>query len=697
MVIANDKLFRLILKTDLNKHKVDWYRQKLGIEGDADTDKKTSSSEARMISRGPFIATFKHESLTFVNSLETAARPFISRKRKKRKKKSSQCNIAGELTSLKMSVKTEPQRKLNSLDPEDSRKNNGIDKELESNSPKRKKVEDKTGMIIVAEIDHDEISAVSVSPTSEDAPNNAQLNPATVLQRVDGSLNLNVNQRKKTSRRDRNRSSRKSSKSKRKKRLRSIKSVGDNVSCAGSEHSCESSCSRSLFSNETRSTGTSMSNSHEHSKGEHQRSPSNEGEDVDIREILQENSKMNGHSFSFMPPHSDVQDPYYYHGPGMPMGAPPAQMMYPYPPSSHYNAMQWQHGYPYSYHHPYYHSNADNIEYEECFLIKGVTSLFKKLFGLNDKQEIFEPSPPRLMNASRSNAHYPNYPSSNMVVSYPPALECERPAPMPRRSRSISRVFNDDDEHLQILDTESFDESDATSFITESTRTLSTAGRTLFEEKDTNSMHRSRPRLQSCEGRVEQAIEGWKAAGPTTKVVEEKVNQAMNEWKAAGPSANGTGLSITHDFGLESTEKSVKVNSHHRKNSHECKSSDNSIPVQSTRQRKLKEKLTSTSVDSKEAASSRRKHKKVLKDRSQMKNSGLIRSVSSSSGSSSSRSKKLSKQRPKSISSLSRSRTEGIGSLPKKRVERPSLIKSSSLGSASSVNQNRAGGHFHYR
>ena len=93
-------------------------------------------------------------------------------------------------------------------------------------------------------------------------------------------------------------------------------------------------------------------------------------------------------------------DPYFYQdmqmqGCTLPMGLQnnphhmtPAHMMYAYPPAR-YNAIQWQQGCPYSYHYPNSTSCADNIEYEVCFLIKGVTSFFKKVFGIDKKKEFW--------------------------------------------------------------------------------------------------------------------------------------------------------------------------------------------------------------------------------------------------------------------------------------------------------------------
>jgi len=728
MVIRADKLFRLILKTDLNKFKIECYRKKLGIKelsGETDTG-------ARMISRGPFIATFKNESITFVTSLETAARP-LSRKRKKRKKKSSQGSISSELSTLKMSVKTEPIGKndFSGLEAEDA---------IESKSPKRKKIEDQTGMIIVAEIDHDEISAVSISPTSECS--STPLKSASLLQKIGSPLSLisgnySSSSNAKKSRRDRSRSSRKSSKKRRQKRssLRLIKSIGDNSASTTSESSCDgSSCSRSLLSNETVSTSTTTSTGLEQDTS-HRRSPSNVDSTVDIREILEENSKLHGNSFSFMPHH--MHDPYFYQdmqmqGRTLPMGLQnnhhhmtpaqdmqvrtlpmglqnhphhmtPAHMMYAYPPN-HYNAMQWQQGYPYSYHYPNSTSCADNIEYEECFLIKGVTSFFKRVFGIDKKKELFEPSPQRNQSVCypEPERHHPHQFQYNDIAPGPPIPG----PPIPRRSRSISRVFDSNDEYFDHLEN-ALNNTDVSDL--KSDKREENTGRSLsskFEQQELENTKYPRPRMQSCEGRIEQSMSDWKAAGPrtngpslsithdfsldnTTKHRQKTRSRDFssdNTAKPAGPRTNGPSLPITHDFSLDNTTK------HRQRTRSRDFSSDNTAKSRHKNLNHLHEKDAKIQIDAHNTE--RKKERNILKDstpRSRKQKSDRTRT--------SDRKKKqsLSKHRPNSITSVSRSKTDSL-SLPKKPLTRPSLLKSSSVGSALSQNRTQSNvGAFHYR
>jgi hypothetical protein len=126
-------------------------------------------------------------------------------------------------------------------------------------------------------------------------------------------------------------------------------------------------------------------------------------------------------------------DPYFYQdmqmqGRTLPMGLQnnphhmtPAHMMYAYPPAR-YNAIQWQQGCPYSYHYPNSTSCADNIEYEVCFLIKGVTSFFKKVFGIDKKKELFEPSPQRNQSVCypEPERHHPHQFQYNDIAPGPP-------------------------------------------------------------------------------------------------------------------------------------------------------------------------------------------------------------------------------------------------------------------------------------
>ncbi len=61
MAIRADKLFRLILKTGGNKVTTERYRRVLDIEQNDSGKIKGRKGIFRIVSRGPFLAMFKHE------------------------------------------------------------------------------------------------------------------------------------------------------------------------------------------------------------------------------------------------------------------------------------------------------------------------------------------------------------------------------------------------------------------------------------------------------------------------------------------------------------------------------------------------------------------------------------------------------------------------------------------------------------
>ncbi len=694
MVIAADELFRLICKTDLDKYKIEWYRKKLGVSDEnGDNTAANTSTKPRMISRGPFIATFKNESITFVTSLDAAARP-LRGKRKRRKKKSSQGSISGELSTLKLSVKTEPVGRKDSsgvgLEGGMNHENGGI----ESKSPKRKKIEDKTGMIIVAEIDHDEISAVSVSPTntsdgSDTSPKQKDAQPLSLI-----SGNFPLASSSKSSGKDRSRSSRKSSRKKKTRRssLRSVKSIGS----ASTKSDDGSSCSGSVLSSETLSTSTTVSSRLEdRDPGTHERSPSNESA-VDLREVLEEHA--HGNPFSFMPTH--MKDPYHYHCDmqghavhiGMPNHShqmPLPHMMYAYPPPhSHFNGVQWQHSYPYPYR--YNTRSEDIIEYEECFLFKGVTSFIKKMFGLDKKQELFEPSPQK-----NQESHYPQMhgPQQYQYTNFAPAPH------QPRRSRSVSRVFDENDKYYEHIESASTDSSsEALDIKKPDLQREESLGRTLSfqldQQQQTRSESKEKPiqRTQSSDTMIEESMSDWKAGGPR---IEDpglpKIEKSMSDWKAGGPRTKEPNLPITHDFRLDNNDDQKQ-----RTQSRNMKL-DRSTKSNQRKHRSRHEKGASSTPVFERSSEQKKKNKNVLKERSQSRSRSRShgRKVLSSDVM---KSHVLSKQRPQSLSSASRSKTESLGLLKKKSVIKPSLVKSSSVGSSLSQSRTRSNvGAFHYR
>ena len=173
MTIKEDKLFRLILKTDRNAVSLERYKLVLNIVVLADGKIKGRNNDVpRDVSRGRFLAMFKEENKSFMNSLENAVRSMIDRKKKRkgggglqkskmstRSNKSSQRQSAkDEERSTRLTIKSAPIATSHSFGQVQEK----------PNPLKRKSSEDsKTGMIITTDKDcSDEMSAVSVSPVS---------------------------------------------------------------------------------------------------------------------------------------------------------------------------------------------------------------------------------------------------------------------------------------------------------------------------------------------------------------------------------------------------------------------------------------------------------------------------------------------------------------------------------------------------
>ena len=719
MVIRADKLFRLILKTDLNKHKIEWYRRKLGINQQVDITTNTikSDAKARMVSRGPFVAIFKHESIAFVNSLENAARSIHNRNKKKRKKSSIGCAF-GELSTLRLSVKTEP---LRHGTLEAGKTIIGEDDDIvESHSPKRKKIEDITGLIIVAAIDHDEMSAVSVSPTSDSSvvPTTASKAP---LNRIDGNYTFS-HRKKKQSRKDRSRSSRKSARKEKKRHggsLRSINSIGKS-SRGDSEDldSCDSPCSssssssrRSLFSGSSSGLTVQTSSSTEtETQHQHERSNSNYDATVDIREVMQENNNHNGTALSFYPGPGfanatanenanvnvnvnantmDMRAPYFNpaassHGmvmsahqghPFNNMAAPSAHMIYSYPPPAHLNAMHWQQQqqqqqqqHQQAYQYPsHYHTSADNIEYEECFLIKGVTSFIRMIFGLDKKQELFEASPARNL-IPRYSPHEPHHfqPNPHPIPSnhhfYQQQYEEASQQPRPR---TRSRVFDSNNEHLAhlTLDHDVSDSSDVSSMYSE---VMQKNHAEQVQMDDDSGIERVLSFKLNKEGAEKPECNRRRNSSCPEAV--------MADWKSRGQLANdGSGLAglyANSDSSLDVT--SQKGQEQRNTEQEETRSS----------------KKPSAKKESDMVQEVTKKPSRPLMQRSNTTNNEQISDMQR---------KKLllSRPRPTKIAGASRSKTDST-SLPRPSLTRPSLSKSSSVGSASVQNRERSNSSYHH-
>lgn len=387
MGITSKKLYKLILKADVNKHKLTYYRHKLGI---SDSTNLLSSEDSfhpeRVISRGPFMALFKDEPIKFVNALEAAARPLF-----KRKKSTENSSRKSSSESLLLSVKTEPPR-LSSR----------VDQSLkEEKSPKHRKIEDKTGMIIVADVDHDEISTVSVSPTGEDSVcSNKSFN--THSNKNNHSRSTKKKKRDLNHCRSVRKSANKSNRRKRRDSLRSVKNVGNqsgDTSVAKSLFSCESDDTKST------NTLTTMESSH------HRSNSIQNIESIDIHGLANgnplpfiQNSSFNRNPTFPYPMYNNSHFLYQYPMNDYPVGFVPAVVNH----SSRFamSELETQHM---NIHYHTYHPHAMNyshhrgshsfqmsntMKYEECYFFKGIARFLKKCFGsLGSHQYIFAEQP----------------------------------------------------------------------------------------------------------------------------------------------------------------------------------------------------------------------------------------------------------------------------------------------------------------
>lgn len=368
MGITAKKLYKLILKTDVNKHKLIYYRHKLEITVDTGCISSLDDcpSSKRVISRGPFMALFKDESIKFVNSLEVAARPMIKRKRK------TVSTSKSSVHSKVISVKTEP---LKLRDHEDA----SVRREK---SPKHRKIEDKTGMIIVAEVDNDEISTVSVSPTGVESVKSC----ISFISESGGSKSSTIKKRQSYSRTNSScKSARKVRRRKRSDSLRSVRSVGDD--------SKDSSAAKTLFS-----VGSSDAETAESSETSSSHFRSNSFNKIDSVNF---HGLMNGIPFHNNP--IDVfssYQPYESHRGSNPTYQ-PSFMFHGEIVSSTipYHNPHLQYHYMKSFQNPLYSSSVhyggessiryqvrNDIDYEDCFFFKGLAKFIRKIFGFNSSQ-----------------------------------------------------------------------------------------------------------------------------------------------------------------------------------------------------------------------------------------------------------------------------------------------------------------------
>ena len=230
MAIRADRLFRLILKTDRNEITKERYKRILGVEvADDGRINSTKKGILRIISRGPFLAMFKHESQSFVHSLEQAARLIVHRKKKRIYKKAIINSDGESKISVNKTVKSAPGAPSGLASSKVLKRPSGL---------KRKK-SDKTGMIIMTEENYsdDDISAVSVSPVnmeddntenqdnSTEIPKGIQASPSKPIKTTKVSFSDTKRKRSRvdSSRRSSKKSRRKSSSSSVKKSSRHIR------------------------------------------------------------------------------------------------------------------------------------------------------------------------------------------------------------------------------------------------------------------------------------------------------------------------------------------------------------------------------------------------------------------------------------------------------------------------------------------
>jgi hypothetical protein len=485
MGIRADKLFQLILKMDTTKFKVEWYRQKLGIaldhtdddDGDGgyhDGGARKDGSRPRIISRGPFIAIFKHESITFVNALENVSRPLINRRRKRMSKgrTSSSVSSSSGIHTNRYTVKSAPVKNGSSneiacekMSTETNSSNHGADDASSASSKlsKRLKCEDRTGMIIFTKIEDDAISTVSTSPTSTDGSTTATLpSPTSETSTKPFSLGNHGNmstpsRRSVAARRSRSsrKSSRKSRKEKRRESLRPVKSIGERIVGHQGDQDDAFTAVSSLFSDKTPGNHKeSLKTSPD--KG-HDRWPSNT-DTVDIREVLHEYSfPEDGNNCNYCVPtyfqssdmihqcqlvHSLGQHGHitatsqsrfpcnnnsYFISQNAPRTMPTIQQTNTFP------YVCWE-GAPHPICTQYpCNTQIDHSEHDECLLLKGIASFIKKLFGLEKTKELF------VKNTSTAVHNHFLHGTPNKWDPYREYGDFQAP----NRPRTRSRVFSD--------------------------------------------------------------------------------------------------------------------------------------------------------------------------------------------------------------------------------------------------------------
>lgn len=407
MAIRADKLFRLIQKTDRNDVATERFQDVLNVGIDDNGKIIGRNGILRVVSRGPFLAMFKHESKSFVNSLENVVRSLSTHKKKRKDKKSvtskSSSDDGGK--SAKASINSAPV-------PLTACKKSSSSKTLDkpSSSLKRKKSEDKTGMIITTDKDYcDEMSAVSVSPVNCGGENEGKVSHPKnthVMKSIQESPSKERTLVKSDSIEGILTSAKKSSSKKSRRNGKSGK--GSNRSARKQKKISDRSYSTPRnnasvpfdFDNENQTTGSL----HRNEDSNHSRNNSASETIRNIREVMNANTTPRGNkrlkTYHNPPPDSSqsnstiLPNNYGFH-PGYgtshfhhPLYDSHHPMIYPMP-YGNYSVMPWQ---P----QPQNESTEETIENvgcdgreHDCFIFGSVVTFFKRFFKNNNDDKAF--------------------------------------------------------------------------------------------------------------------------------------------------------------------------------------------------------------------------------------------------------------------------------------------------------------------
>ena len=461
MAIRADKLFRIIQKTDRNKSTIERYRSILNIEEiDCNTNSngkiQGKNGALRVISRGPFLSMFKHESKSFVNSLENSARALKvhSRNRRKKKKNSSNSSV-GSATAVERSdcySSSNNQDKMKKDGKDNDGASDSMSKEkrtivsapevLENakkerpmehpNSLKRKKT-DHVGVVITTEKDcSDEMSAVSVSPTGEKLQHHDTLEGVEEVQ-----VNVphaNTSSRENTVAKTKQSPNMESKKKKKSTKKSSRKKYSSSLS---SKTHHESKSQRQSKNNQNQGCGQVVSTEEDESC--HNRNNSATESVSNIREIMQANATPGPNKrqkIKHYTPTTPLESAWLSSGPVQPKHTNIQTSMYVPSPYAAHPLMQPGH-YGHAHHmnnttmtqhqeqHPSYKSWYDNYDEEQetdicsnddsskCFILDGLVSLFKRLVQPQKKTNLLQ------RNVNSQSVHQEAYRRGANLVHYP--------------------------------------------------------------------------------------------------------------------------------------------------------------------------------------------------------------------------------------------------------------------------------------